>query len=144
MSGAKEASRLDKWLWAVRLCKTRTQAADACRLSRVSAGGQPVKPSREVKAGDVFLVQQPHILRTVRVKALPKSRVGAKLVPDYREGLTPPERIERARRLAEEARLARPVFDAGAGRPTKADRREWERIAELNAGVDDGDDADEE
>ncbi len=102
-----ESVRIDKWLWAVRLCKTRQLAADACRLARVRIGGQEVKAAREVRPGDIITVEQPDITRTVRVLAPLEKRVGAGLVPGYMEDLTPPEERAAARRRAEESALNR-------------------------------------
>src|SRR6187399_1531815 len=84
-----DTMRLDKWLWAVRLCKTRQQATDACRLQRIRIGGQDVKASRLIKLGDIIEVRQEDITRTVRVKQAIGIRVGAKLVPESMEDLTP-------------------------------------------------------
>ncbi len=136
-----DSVRLDKWLWAVRLFKTRTAAADGCRLGRVLSAGQPVKPSREVKVGDRFEVKQEWLTKTVAVKALLHQRVAAKLVSEYLDDLTPPEELEKARQQREEHRLATPSFAPGLGRPTKQQRRELERFqaaAELeNRGLSD-------
>jgi ribosome-associated heat shock protein Hsp15 len=116
-------ARIDKWLWAVRLFKTRTEAADACKGGKVKVGSDPVKPAREVKVGEEITVQQGIIKRTVRVKALLEKRVGAKLVIDYMEDLTPEEEYEKLRIQAK-------VFTGyeGKGRPTKKDRRRIERF----------------
>ncbi|MDE5796641.1 MAG: RNA-binding S4 domain-containing protein, partial [Muribaculaceae bacterium] len=75
--------RIDKWLWAMRVFKTRTIATDACKKGRVSIGGATVKPSRTIKVGDIIEVRKPPITYTFRVKALTANRLGAKLVPDY-------------------------------------------------------------
>jgi ribosome-associated heat shock protein Hsp15 len=83
--------RIDKWLWAVRLYKTRTLAAESVKLGRVLLSGQPVKPSRLLKIGDVIQVQSPDLLRTIKITALADKRMGAKLVPDHLEDLTPPD-----------------------------------------------------
>ncbi len=123
MSGSKDlperqAVRIDKWLWAVRVFKTRSVAADACRRGHVRLDDEPVKPSREVRAGDTLKVRAGDITRTVRVRGLIENRVGASLVPQYMEDLTPPE---------ERARPRDPVLTAwrppGSGRPTKRERR---------------------
>lgn len=113
--------RLDKWLWAVRLCKTRQQATDACRLQRVHMGGQEVKASRLVKAGDLIEVKQEHITRTVKVLQPIGQRIGAKLVPECMEDLTPQSEIAAAARRREEHRLN--TVSMPAGRPEKRDRR---------------------
>jgi ribosome-associated heat shock protein Hsp15 len=119
--------RLDQWLWAVRVFKTRTIAADAIKMGRVQINGQPCKPAHEVRAGETIVANVGIMTRTVRVIAAPKSRVGAKLVPQFVEDLTPPE--EYARRP--EPNLLPPMFrPKGTGRPTKRERRETDRIGE--------------
>ncbi|HWB04317.1 MAG TPA: RNA-binding S4 domain-containing protein [Verrucomicrobiales bacterium] len=122
------AMRVDKWLWAVRLCKTRQQATDACRLQRVRIAGEPVKPSRLVKAGETIEVRQEDLTRTVRVKQPIGQRVGAKLVPESMEDLTPAAEIEAAARRREERRLNTVTFEHG--RPEKRDRRVLEAFLE--------------
>jgi ribosome-associated heat shock protein Hsp15 len=118
--------RLDKWLWAVRLCKTRDQATDACRLHRVRMGGQEVKPSRLVKPGDIIEVRQEDVTRTVRVKRAIGQRVGAKLVPENMEDLTPAAELAAAAVRREERRLN--TFTGFHGRPEKRDRRVMDRF----------------
>lgn len=117
--------RIDKYLWAVRLYKTRSIATDACRSGRVKLNGVPVKPSHEIKEGEVYELNIEQMHRTVQVKALLGNRVGAKLVGDYMTDLTPAEeyeRIQMARQYSFEQR------DRGVGRPTKRDRREIEEF----------------
>ena len=118
--------RLDKWLWAVRLYKTRSLATDACRLQRVRMAGNEVKPSRLVRPGEVIEVRHEDITRTVRVKAVLEQRVGAPLVPLYLEDLTPPEEVEAARRRREERRLNSVI--SPAAKPSKRDRRALEQF----------------
>jgi ribosome-associated heat shock protein Hsp15 len=120
--------RLDKWLWAVRLCKTRQQATDACRLHRIRMDGQEVKASRLIKPGDVIEVRQEDITRTVRVEQTIEQRVGAKLVPLAVTDLTPPAELEAARLRREERRLN--TVHMPAGRPEKRDRRLLESFLE--------------
>jgi ribosome-associated heat shock protein Hsp15 len=120
--------RLDAWLWAVRCFKTRSQAANACRKGSVWIRGIKAKPSRELGVGDLVELRQPFVTRRLRVKALLRQRVGAKLVPEFCVDETPAEELDRAREL-EAAVRAGPRFDPGAGRPTKRNRREWERRA---------------
>jgi len=127
--------RIDKWLWAVRLCQTREQATDACRLHRVRMGGQEVKPSRLVKPGDVIEVRQEDVTRTVRVKRAIGQRVGAKLVPENLEELTPPEELAAAAKRREERRLN--TFTGFHGRPEKRDRRQMEKFLEEMRGRED-------
>lgn len=120
--------RLDQWLWAVRVYKTRSLAAEAIRGGHVEVGGEAAKPAREVRAGDMVVARVNQMTRTVRVIAAPVSRIGAKLVPQYLEDLTPPEEYERRREVS----LLPPGFrPRGAGRPTKRERRD---IEEFRAG----------
>ena len=114
---------MDKWLWSVRLFKSRSLAAAACLAGHVKIGGSIVKPSRDVRVGEEIAVFAGRVFRTVKVLALLDHRVGAKLVSQFLEDLTPPEAYARAR---EEA-LQNPVrFPSGFGRPTKKQRRQLE------------------
>lgn len=117
--------RLDKYLWAIRVYKTRTDATDACKGGKVRVNGLDVKPSREVKAGDVITARKGAVLYTFKVKELLSSRVGAALVPQYAENLTPQEELDKLRAPVETFFLKR---DRGAGRPTKKDRRQMESL----------------
>lgn len=113
-------ARLDKWLWAARIYKTRTLAADACKNGRITINGAQAKPSRSVKAGDEVGVKKSPVTYTFRVKQAIEKRVGAKLLPDILENITPPEQYE----LLEMSRISGFVDRArGTGRPTKKDRR---------------------
>lgn len=116
-----ERVRIDKWLWAVRLFKSRSLASSACNAGHVKIAGARVKPSHEVRVGQVIsaLVNQVH--RTVRVSALLEKRVSAKLVADYLDDQTPPEEYARAR---EEAARASARSSQPMGRPTKRQRRQ--------------------
>lgn len=118
-------ARLDKWLWAVRLFKTRALATDACRAGSVTIAGQPAKPAREVHPGETIIVQQGIIARTLLVLAVPASRVGAKLVPEFCNDLTPATEFEKLRTERLQHVLAR---EKGSGRPTKRDRRLIDRL----------------
>ena len=118
-------TRIDKWLWAVRLYKTRSLATDACRSGRVALAGQPVKPSHVVKAGETFSVSFPPMTRTVRVIVPITARVAAKLVPGFMEDLTPQEEFGKLKRMRETGFEFR---DRGAGRPTKRERRDIEYL----------------
>lgn len=119
--------RVDKWLWAMRVFKTRTIATDACKKGRVMMGGVAVKPSRGVKPGDVIDVRKPPITYTFRVKALAPNRLGARLVPDYLENITPQAQYD----LLEMTRISGFVDRRkGLGRPTKRDSRELSRFRE--------------
>ena len=123
---AKE-ERIDKWLWAMRVFKTRTIATDACKKGRVTMGGVAVKPSRTVKPGDVVDVKKPPITYTFRVLALSENRLGAKLVPDYLENITPQSQYD----LLEMTKISGFVDRRkGLGRPTKRDSREMARFKE--------------
>ncbi len=112
--------RLDKWLWAVRVYRSRSVATAACQAGHVKIGGQSVKASREVHIGEVIWARAGHLNRTVKVLALLEQRVGAKLVSQFLEDQTPPEEYARARQEAAEAASH---FPKGFGRPTKKDRR---------------------
>lgn len=117
----KEEVRIDKWLWAMRVFKTRSIATDAVKKGRVLMGGNPVKPSRGVKIGDIIDVRKPPITYTFRVKALSENRLGAKLVPDYLENLTPQSQYD----LLEMTRISGFVDRRkGLGRPTKRESRD--------------------
>lgn len=114
------AQRLDKWLWAVRAFRTRSLATDACRAGSVAVNDLAAKPGRDVHAGEVVTVRLGLMVRTLRVMAVPRSRVGARAVGDYCADLTPPEEWEKARERSLQQVLAR---EKGSGRPTKRDRR---------------------
>ena len=117
--------RLDRWLWAVRIYKTRSMAADAIRGGHVKIGGDPVKAAHEVRTGEVIVARVNQMPRTARALAAPPSRVGAKLLAQFIEDLTPPEEYARHREVS----LLPPGFrPKGAGRPTKRDRRAVERF----------------
>ena len=118
-------ARLDKWLWAVRLFKTRALATAACRAGTVEINGQPAKPARDVHAGEIVTVKQGLINRTLRVLGAPRSRVSAKLALDFCQDLTPAAEFEKQREFRLQHVLAR---EKGSGRPTKRDRREIDRL----------------
>ncbi len=117
------AARLDKWLWAVRLFRTRPLAAAACRAGEVTIDDRPLKPSRDVRPGDTIHVRQGVMRRTVVVLGVPPSRVGAARVPEFLEDRTPPEERQKVKEQAIQHLLAR---ERGTGRPTKRDRRDLE------------------
>lgn len=117
--------RIDKWLWCVRAFKTRSLAAAACNAGTVSLNGNPAKPGRDVRMGDTVSFRQGIVTRTLKALTLPRSRVGAKDLPGLIEDLTPPEEYEKAKRAEIELVAHR---DRGAGRPTKRDRRETDRL----------------
>jgi ribosome-associated heat shock protein Hsp15 len=113
--------RVDKWMWATRIFKTRTVATDACKKNRISVGGASVKPSRMIKTGDVVAVRKPPVTYSFRVLDVTENRMNAKLVPQYYENITPPEEYE----LLELNKISGFVNRAkGLGRPTKKERRE--------------------
>ncbi len=117
----KAEERVDKWLWSMRVFKTRTMATDACKKGRVTVGGKAAKPSRTVAPGDVVDVKKPPITYTFKVKAIPSGRLGAKLVPEYLENLTPQSQYD----LLEMTRISGFVDRRkGLGRPTKRDSRQ--------------------
>ncbi|MGM9693984.1 MAG: RNA-binding S4 domain-containing protein [Alloprevotella sp.] len=120
-------ARIDKWLWAARIFKTRSLAADACKSGRITLNGAQVKPSRTVKEGDEVGVKKSPVTYTFRVKQAIEKRVGAKLLPDILEDITTPEQYE----ILEMQRISGFVGRAkGTGRPTKKDRRALDDFAQ--------------
>lgn len=118
---AKGEERIDKWLWEMRVFKTRTIATDACKKGRVMIGETAVKPSRTIKPGDLVSVKKPPVTYTFRVLGFPPGRVGARLVAEYLENLTPKSQMD----LLEMARISGFVDRRkGLGRPTKREGRE--------------------
>ena len=116
-------ARIDKWLWAARIFKTRTIAAAACKKGQVSLGGVQLKASRTIKAGDVVSVRKSPITYSFRVLQPIERRVGAKLIPEVLENVTTPDQYE----LLEMSKISGFVGRAkGTGRPTKKDRRSLE------------------
>ena len=119
-------ARIDKWLWAARIYKTRTLAADACKNGRITINGAQVKPSRTVKEGDKVGVKKAPITYTFLVKQAIEKRVGAKLLPEILENITAPEQYE----LLEMSKISGFIDRArGTGRPTKKDRRALDDFA---------------
>lgn len=113
--------RIDKWLWAVRLFKTRSMAADACKKGRIARNGTNLKPSHNVRVGDVVMVKKPPVTYSFKVLALSENRMGAKLVPEFMENVTPAEQFE----ILEMAKFSiNGKRDRGTGRPTKRERRQ--------------------
>ncbi len=116
----QESARLDKWLWAARIFKTRSVAADACKNGRVTVGTAQAKPSRTVKTGEVVNVKKPPITYSFKILNAIETRVGAKLIMEVYENVTDPKQYE----LLEMSRISGFVDRArGTGRPTKKDRR---------------------
>jgi ribosome-associated heat shock protein Hsp15 len=112
--------RLDKYLWCIRVFKTRSDATDACKGNKVQVNGVVSKPSKEVKAGDLLVIRKGPVELTYRVKAALHSRVGAALVGEYAENLTPEAELDKLHAPTETFFVKR---DKGSGRPTKKDRR---------------------
>ena len=142
MATTANEARLDKWLWAARIYKTRTLAADACKNGRVTINGAQANPSRVVKVGDEVGVKKSPITYTFRVKQAIEKRVGAKLLPDVLENITSAQQYE----LLEMSRISGFVGRArGTGRPTKKERRALDEFAEETPlFIDDDFDFDEE
>ena len=120
-----EGTRIDKYLWAIRVFKTRTDATDACKGGKVRLNGNDVKPSRTVAYGDVINVRKGAILYSYKVVATIEKRVGAKLVPEYAENITPQDELDKLRHPVETFFLKR---DRGSGRPTKRERRQMDSL----------------
>ena len=122
-----EVARIDKWLWAARIFKTRSIAADACKNGRVTIGDVNVKPSHMVKAGETVSVRKPPVTYSFRILKTIEQRVGAKLLPEIYENVTTPDQYE----LLEMNRISGFVNRArGTGRPTKKDRRAMDAFVE--------------
>lgn len=136
-------ARIDKWLWASRIFKTRTIAAEACKKGRITINSSQVKASRMIKPGDIIEVRKPPITYSFKVLQAIEKRVGAKLVKDILEDVTPPEQYE----ILELSRISGFVDRAkGTGRPTKKERRELDNfiIPEFFGDFDLDDDDDSE
>lgn len=112
--------RIDKWLWMVRVYKTRTMATDACNAGKIKMNGDNLKPSKIVKIGEIYTIKLDQLDKSIQVLDFPKSRVGAPLVPNFYTDLTTPEEYERVKAL----RTRFEIRDHGDGRPTKRDRRQ--------------------
>lgn len=125
----KNEERIDKWLWCMRVFKTRTITTEACKKGRVTINGTPVKPSRTIKIGEIIEVRKPPITYTFKVLAIPNGRLGAKLVPEYLENLTPKSQYD----LLEMSRISGFVDRSkGLGRPTKREGRDLAKFREEN------------
>ena len=120
-----EEVRIDKYLWAIRVFKTRTEATDACKGGKIRLNGADTKPSKMVKPGDVIVARKGAVTYTYKVLALLDKRQGARLVPDFAENLTHAEELAKLRAPVETFFLKR---DRGAGRPTKKDRRQMDDL----------------
>ena len=117
--------RIDKYLWSIRVFKTRSEATDACKGGKIRVNGADTKPSKMVKVGDTIVARKGAVTYTYKVLDLIDKRQGPKLVPNYAENLTPPEELAKLRAPIETFFLKR---DRGAGRPTKKDRRQMEAL----------------
>ena len=120
--------RIDKWMWAVRIFKTRTVALDACKKGRVLIDNVSVKPSRMIRVGDVVQVRKPPVTFSFKVLGLSDKRMGAKLVPQFMENVTPPEQYE----ILELNKISGFVDrQRGTGRPTKKERRDLDQFTDM-------------
>lgn len=117
--------RIDKWLWGTRVYKTRSDAAEACRGSAIRHNGSIAKPSAKVRIGDTIVARTKALTRTLQVVGVTEKRVGAAQLPHYFEDHTPETEFEAAREKRENAKV---FSHKGAGRPTKKDRRDIERL----------------
>ena len=116
--------RVDKWLWAVRIFKTRNQATEACKKGRILIREQPVKPSRVLRINDIIQVKRPPLIYSFKVTGLLAKRLSARLVKDYIEDITPELELEKLK-VRETFFISR---DKGSGRPTKKERRTMEKL----------------
>lgn len=116
----EKGERIDKFLWHVRIYKSRSIAIEECRKGRVMIGGQPLKPAHPVTVGTVFSVRKPPVTYTYTVTAIPKGRVGAPLVSSFITDLTPQEEKEKL----STGRMVNGLRPRGSGRPTKRERRD--------------------
>jgi len=121
----EESIRVDKWLWAVRIYKTRTQATTACKAGRIKIGGASVKASREVRIGEEIGIHIPPVNRIVKVCGLTENRVSAKLVPGFMLDLTPGDEVQKLKLMRE---INYEYRERGLGRPTKRLRRQIENL----------------
>lgn len=120
----KDSIRLDKWLWCVRVYKNRQHATEACRAGKISIGGHVVRPARDVRPGDIVEINLGGWTRTLRVLGELDHRVKASALAAFVADITPEDQLALARERRVQNLLGRP---AGAGRPTKSDRRAWKR-----------------
>jgi len=121
----KGEQRIDKFLWSVRIYKTRSMATDACRKGRVMINDMPVKPSRMVTAGEIIKVRKAPVMYTYRIKDIPTSRIAAKLVEEFIDDLTPGE--EKLKLEMKQMTQVKYRYK-GSGRPTKKERRDLDKL----------------
>ena len=127
MESKNTEARVDKWLWSARIFKTRTIAAAACKKGKITQSGAQLKPSRLIKVGDVIEVRKPPVTYSFKVLQAIERRVGAKLIPEILEDVTPPQQYE----LLEMSKISGFVNRAkGTGRPTKKDRRSLDEFTQ--------------
>lgn len=119
--------RVDKWLWAVRLFKTRREAADACQAGKVKLGGHSIKPGRSVKAGDELLITRKLYKQQVRITGLLERRVSHNIAINMFDDLTPEEEVKQAQ-VAQQLDSAFYRDRHRTGRPTKRDRRALQKL----------------
>ena len=128
-----DQARIDKWLWAVRIYKTRSIAAEACKKGHVSIGDRTAKPAHNIRVGDIVNVKKAPVTYSFRVLKCAENRVGAKLVPELMENVTPQEQYE----ILEMSRMSEFVGRArGTGRPTKKERRDLDQFVEEGYGME--------
>lgn len=123
-----DSVRLDKWLWAVRVYKTRSDASDACRGSAVRVNGNIAKPSAKLRIGDTVVARTKQLTRTLKVLDLTEKRVGAALLPDFIDDITPQSEYDAAQEKRNNAKLYSHKGHGDKGRPTKKDRRDIEKL----------------
>lgn len=121
--------RIDKWLWAVRIYKTRSMATEACRKGHISIANLPVKPSRSVHVGEIVKVRKSPIIRSFRVLQLADKRMAASFTLSYLEDITPPEELDL---LDMQKNMRWITRDPGTGRPTKKERRDLDEFFDCN------------
>ena len=118
-------SRIDKWLWAVRIFKTRAIASEYCKKGRILINNLSVKPAKDIRIGDIIVVRKPPVNYSFCVKGIPKNRIGAKLTPEFVENITPGEELQK---LDPNFMAFYANRDRGTGRPTKKDRRDLDEF----------------
>lgn len=119
--------RIDKWMWAVRLFKTRSLAAEACKKGKITINGQKVKPSKLVEVGEIIQIRRSPILFSFKILALSQNRMNAKLVPNFMEQVTSPDQLELLELLKLDKNAQR---ERGTGRPTKKERRDLDEFVD--------------
>lgn len=124
-----DSVRIDKYLWAIRAYKTRSDATEACNGNKVKVEGQNAKPSKMIKIGDLVEVRKGAVTLTYKVRGLLEKRVGASLVADYAQNLTPQSELDKLNAPVESFFVHR---DRGTGRPTKKERRDIDRLINLD------------